>query len=66
MSEPLCVLDLLEISPYLFTYEEREFDCDNIKNVIQEKNNNIDIEYNDETHELVNNPINIEDLKICL
>jgi len=66
MSEPLCVLDLLEVSPHLFNYEEREFDCKNISSLTQTTYNSVDIEYNDGTHEIVQNPINIEDLKLCL
>lgn len=66
MSEPLCVLDLLEVSPHLFTYEDREFNCNDIAKITQEENNNVDIEYNDGTHEVVQNPISIENLKICI
>ena len=66
LSEPLCVLELLEISPYLFSYEEREFDCSLISDIKQFDDNSIDIEYKDGTHELVKNPIAVEDLKICI
>lgn len=66
MSEPLCVLDLLEVSPHLFTYEDREFNCNDIAKITQEENNNLDIEYKDGTHEIVQNPINIENLKVCI
>ena len=66
LSEPLCVLELLEISPYLFSYEEREFDCSLISDIKQFDDNSIDIEYKDDTHELVKNPITIEDLKLCV
>ena len=64
MSEPLCVLDLLEISPYMFSYVEREFDKDNIYEITQDKDNSVDIAYKDGSHELVKNPINIEDIKM--
>lgn len=66
MSEPLCVLDLLEVSPHLFTYEDRDFNCNDIVKITQEENNNLDIEYKDGTHEIVQNPINIENLKVCI
>ena len=66
ISEPLSVFDLLEISMYLFKYKERDFDCDFIEKVTQNDNGVVDIEYKDGSHELVDNPINIEDLKVCL
>jgi len=66
LSEPLCVLELLEISPYLFSYEEREFVCSLISDIKQFDDNSIDIEYKDGTHELVKNPIVVEDLKMCI
>lgn len=66
ISEPLSVLELLEASIYLFKYKERKFDCDFIKSVNQEKDNSVSIEYKDGSSEIVKNPINIEDLKICL
>ena len=66
ISEPLSVLELLELPLCLFKYEEREFDCSAIKNVTQTKDLAVDIEYNDGSHELVKNPISIEDLKMCL
>lgn len=65
ISEPLSVLELLEASIYLFKYKERKFDCDFIKSVNQEKDNSVSIEYKDGSSEIVKNPINIEDLKIC-
>jgi len=66
ISEPLSVLELLEASIYLFKYKERKFDCDFIKSVNQEKDNSVSIEYKDGSSEIVKNPINIEDLKVCL
>lgn len=66
ISEPLSVFDLLEMSIWLFKYKEREFDCNKIKNVTQDDEMAIDIEYKDGTHEYVKNPLNIENLKFCL
>jgi hypothetical protein len=37
-----------------------------MKSITQVENYKVDIEYNDGTHELVSNPISIEDLKICI
>lgn len=66
ISEPLSVLELLEASIYLFKYKERVFDCSAIAKITQSEDNSVDIEYKDGGHELVKNPINIEDLKICI
>ena len=66
ISEPLSVLELLEASIHLFKYKRRDFDCLQMKSITQAENYKVDIEYNDGTHELVSNPINIEDLKICI
>ena len=52
---------IIEISPYMFSYVEREFDKDNIYEITQDKDNSVDIAYKDGSHELVKNPINIED-----
>lgn len=66
MTEPLSVFELLEISIHLFKYEERAFVCDEIKKIVQNEDNSVDIEYDDGSHEIVMNPISIEDLKICI
>lgn len=66
ITEPLSVFELLEASMWLFKYKERIFDCNTINKVIQNEDNSVDIEYKDGTHEIVYNPINVEDLKICL
>ena len=66
ISEPLSVLELLEASIHLFKYKHRDFDCSQMKSITQVENYKVDIEYNDGTHELVSNPISIEDLKICI
>ena len=66
ISEPLSVLELLEISVYLFKYKDRTFDCSAISKVIQNDDNSVDVEYNDGCHEIVKNPVNIEDLKLCI
>ena len=66
ISEPLSVLELLEASIHLFKYKHRDFVCSQMKSITQVENYKVDIEYNDGTHELVSNPISIEDLKICI
>ena len=66
VTEPLSIFDLLELSIHLFKYKEREFDCDNIEKVTQDKDLIVDITYKDGSHEIISNAVNIEDLKICL
>ena len=66
LDEPLNVLDVLELPLCLFNYEDRQFKGEDIKNVSQSKDLTIDIEYKDGGHELVKNPLNIEDLKMLL
>lgn len=66
ISEPLSTYDILEISNSWFTYKERKFDCNNIKDVTQNEDMSVEIKYADDTSEIVKNPLNIEDLKFCL
>lgn len=66
ISESLSVFDILEISIHLFKYKERDFDCESIESVTQNSSGAVHILYKDGTTEVVKNPINIEDLKICL
>lgn len=65
VAEDMSVFDLLELSKWWFEYKPREFDCENIKNVTEE-NRVATIEYNDGTFEKIVNPLNIEDLKLCI
>ena len=64
--EQFNMFELLELSMWLFNREKREFDCSTIKNVTQDKEMAVDIEYKDGTHEYIVNPLSIEDLKMCL
>ena len=60
------IFDILELSIHLFKYKEREFDCNKIEKVTQDKDLIVDITYKDGSHEIISNAVNIEDLKICL
>ena len=66
ISESLSVFDILEVSIHLFKYKERDFDCESIESVTQNSSGAVHILYKDGTTEVVKNPINIEDLKVCL
>jgi len=64
--EQFNMFELLELSMWLFNREKREFDCGAIKNVTQDEEMAVDIEYKDGTHEYIVNPLSIEDLKMCI
>ena len=66
ISEPLSVLSILEISPELLEYKEKNFGKYKIDNVKQDENGLVIITYKDKSLEVVKNPINIEDLKMFL
>lgn len=66
LSEPLSVFEMLEISPYMFKYKERMFDCKNIKAIKQLEDGNVYIKYTDDSNEILKNPISIENLKLCV
>ena len=66
VSEPLSVLELLEISSDLFKYKPRNFDCKNIEKISNIEGFKVDVEYKDGSHEIVSNPVNLEDLKVCI
>ena len=66
LNEMLPTIQLLEISEHWFTYEKRDFDCDNIEHITSDEKSAAIITYKDGTNEIVHNPFNIEDLKFCL
>lgn len=66
VSEPLSVFELLEISTDLFKYKPRNFDCKNIEKISNIEGFKVDVEYKDGSHEIVSNPVNLEDLKVCI
>ena len=66
IEEMMTSVDLLEISPYYLTYKDRAFNCSEISDIKQNSRKCVEITYNDGTSELVKNPLNIEDLKLCI
>jgi len=66
VKEPFGMLDIMNISPYFFSYKERKFDCSNIDSVTCDSDNVVTIKYKNGLYEIVDNVFNIEDLKICL
>ena len=66
IKEPLGVMDVLELSPSMFSYEERIFDESEIKEIKKDDKLGVVILKNDGSVEIVNNPLSIEDLKIFI
>ena len=50
----------------MFKYKKRDFNCDEIESVNQGDDLSVDVKYKDGSHEYIKNPLNIEDLKMCL
>ena len=61
---PLSILDVLMLSKSMFTYAPKEFS--DIKKAIMNEDKSVFITHNDDTIEVVENPLNIEDLKMFL
>lgn len=61
---PLSILDVLMLSKSMFTYAPKEFS--DIKKATMNEDKSVFITHNDDTIEVVENPLNIEDLKMFL
>ena len=66
VEEPLSMFELLEIPMCLFKFKDIEFDCEKIEKVTMDGKKIVTIQYNDGTSIILDNPLNIEDLKRCL
>ena len=66
ISEPFSMFEMLEMSIHMFKYKKRDFNCDEIESVNQGDDLSVDVKYEDGSHEYIKNPLNIEDLKMCL
>jgi len=62
----LSVLSMLMLSKALFSYVPKIFEKDNIENITMNEDKSVFIKYKDGTIEMVDNPLNIEELKILL
>ena len=60
---PLSMLDVLMISKAMFTYSPMEFKKDEIKKVTMNEDKSVFVTYNDDTIKIIENPLNIEELK---
>ena len=60
----LSVLSMLMLSKALFSYVPKVIDENNIENISMNEDKSVFIKYKDGTIEMIDNPLNIEDLKI--
>lgn len=63
---PLSIYDMLFLSKALFTYIPKTIEKDNVKNISMNEDHSVFITYADDSMELIDNPLVIEDLKILL
>jgi hypothetical protein len=59
----LSVLSMLMLSKALFSYVPKIIDEDKIENITMNEDKSVFIKYKDGTIEMIDNPLNIEDLK---
>jgi hypothetical protein len=63
---PLSIHDMMFLSKAFFDYVPKIIEKENVKNISINEDNSVFITYNDDSMELVDNPLNIEDLKILV
>ncbi len=64
--EPFSVLSILMLSSYLFTYEPKDIDKNSVKEIYMNNDKSVFVKYKDDTLELIDNPLLIEDIKMLL
>jgi len=63
---PLSIYDMMFLSKHLFDYVPKTIDADKIKKITMNEDKTAFITYEDDSMELIVNPLNIEDLKVYL
>lgn len=63
---PLSIYDMLLLSKDFFTYLPKTFEKENIKNISMNEDHSVFITYNDDSMELIDNKILIEEIKMLL
>jgi hypothetical protein len=66
MITPLSVYDMMFLSKAFFNYVPKDIEKENVKAISMNEDHSVFITYADDSMELVDNPLNIEDLKILL
>ena len=63
---PLSMYDMMFLSKAFFNYVPKDIEKENVKSISMNEDHSVFITYTDDSMELVDNPLNIEDLKILL
>jgi hypothetical protein len=63
---PLSIYDMMFLSKAFFNYVPKDIEKENVKTISMNEDHSVFITYADDSMELVDNPLNIEDLKILL
>ena len=66
MIVPLSIYDMLFLSKALFTYMPKDIKKEDVKNISMNEDHSVFVTYADDSMELIDNPLAIEDLKILL
>lgn len=66
MITPLSIYDMLFLSKALFTYIPKDIKKEDVKNISMNEDHSVFITYADDSMELVENPLAIEELKLLL
>ena len=66
MITPLSIYDMMFLSKALFTYIPKIIERNSVKNISMNEDNSVFVTYNDDSMELIDNALNIEDLKILI
>ena len=64
--EKMTILDILFISKWLFDYAPKEINKEDVKNIKMTESGGVQITYNDDSIEMIYNPLNIEEIKLIL
>ena len=63
---PLSIYDMMLLHKAFFTYVPKVYDKENIKKITMNEDKSVFITYQDDTLEMVDNPLSIEDIKVLL
>lgn len=63
---PLSVCDMMFLSKDFFTYIPKNIEKENVKNISMNEDHSVFVTYNDGSMELIENSLNIEELKVLL
>ena len=64
--EKMTILDILFISKWLFDYAPKEINKEDVRDIKMTESGGVQITYNDDSIEMIYNPLNIEEIKLIL